>query len=85
MALSGLRDEGLADRFLLTVNLSLDFIAGAKLGPKGIRINSVCPSGMPSNFMPGSKSEAGVQLYVPVFAIFSTIAYSGTTFVDGPL
>lgn len=32
-----------------------------ELAPEGIRVNSVCPSGMPTNFMPGvAKSEAAL-------------------------
>jgi NAD(P)-dependent dehydrogenase (short-subunit alcohol dehydrogenase family) len=38
----------------LTRTLAIEF------APLGIRVNSVCPSGMPSNFMPGSQSEAGL-------------------------
>ena len=33
-----------------------------ELAPKGIRVNSVCPAGMPTNFMPGvAQSEAARQ------------------------
>ena len=31
-----------------------------ELAGEGIRVNSVCPSGMPTNFMPGAQSEAAL-------------------------
>jgi NAD(P)-dependent dehydrogenase (short-subunit alcohol dehydrogenase family) len=31
-----------------------------ELAPVGIRINSVCPAGMPTKFMPGQDSDAGI-------------------------
>jgi NAD(P)-dependent dehydrogenase (short-subunit alcohol dehydrogenase family) len=38
----------------LTRTLAIEFAS------RGVRVNSVCPSGMPSNFMPGSQTEAGL-------------------------
>ncbi len=39
---------------------SLTRTLAIELAPQGIRINSVCPAGMPTNFMPGSSSERAI-------------------------
>jgi NAD(P)-dependent dehydrogenase (short-subunit alcohol dehydrogenase family) len=39
---------------------SLTRTLAIELAPQGIRVNSVCPAGMPTNFMPGSSSERAI-------------------------